>query len=184
MITRSRLLGPAEQLVGWSPPPPRPPYFPQVPLAVVKNVYILPGVPEIFKKLINANVQHFQGPTLHRRLVSGSNGIYLTHRRFGPRSWRETLRRVSLPSRGPIPTYLSAAPFVYLLNRSLCTNLRPTMCKSASRATTKQPCRMPRMTSRRRWREFPLPQTLHLVICNIPLPSTHLLVVREEKEDT
>lgn len=43
-----------------------------VPFAVVHNVYILPGVPLIFEKMLHAHHNRFRssGSTLHRALVS------------------------------------------------------------------------------------------------------------------
>ena len=40
-----------------------------VPLVIVENVYVLPGVPELFEHMLTANKMHFKGPPIARILV-------------------------------------------------------------------------------------------------------------------
>ena len=40
-----------------------------VPLVVVENVHVLPGIPALFTQMLEANAHHFHGPALYRALV-------------------------------------------------------------------------------------------------------------------
>lgn len=41
-----------------------------VPLCVVENVYILPGIPRLFERMVDANLHRFQGTPIHRRVFA------------------------------------------------------------------------------------------------------------------
>jgi molybdopterin-biosynthesis enzyme MoeA-like protein len=43
-----------------------------VPLAVVHNVYVLPGIPSMVRDMLTFNEEHFVGVTIHRAIVRGS----------------------------------------------------------------------------------------------------------------
>lgn len=36
-----------------------------VPLVVIQNVFLLPGLPGLFQQLLQANIERFKGPTAH-----------------------------------------------------------------------------------------------------------------------
>jgi molybdopterin-biosynthesis enzyme MoeA-like protein len=44
-----------------------------VPLAVMYNVYVLPGIPRLVQEMIEFNEEHFQGVPIHRVIVRTSN---------------------------------------------------------------------------------------------------------------